>query len=218
MIPKLFNVQEKEPRIEKVLIADIIIPDFDPPGYMTNSTEGFGVIDEVKLVEKGKKYEIVDGRRRLATLKAAGAEYVNAKIFEKLRDYERAMITLISNYCRSHNVISELEALQILQDKGMEQDQIRMYLNVSKNKIAQLYRLKDLPEALYTALAQNKITESIAKAIAGMSKKNQKKLAKIFLETGTVTGSDIRALKNETKEQLAENMDDQLFYNPCICS
>jgi hypothetical protein len=39
-----------------------------------------------------------------------------------------------------------------------------------------------LPEILYKALAENRITESIAKAVAAMNKRNQKKLAKISIQ------------------------------------
>lgn len=211
---KLFQIEDRNPEIKRVAIADIIIPEFDPPAYMTDSIEGFGQLDEVKLVTKGKKYDVIDGRRRLATLKAAGTEYVEAKVFSSLKPHEKAMITLMSNYCRSHNVISELEALKVLEEKKIDPETIRTYLNVTKNKITQLNRLKDLPEILYKALAENRITESIAKAVANMNKKNQKKLAKIFETTGKLTGTDIRELRNKTKEEFAEAMSDDLFFNP----
>ena len=211
---KLFQIEDKNHEIRKVLLSEINIPDFDPPSYMTDTIEGFGQLDEVKLAVKGKRYEIVDGRRRLATLKAAGTEYVDAKVFNDLKPHEKAMITLMSNYCRSHNVISELEALKVLEEKKVDPETIRKCLNVTKNKITQLNRLKDLPEILDKALAENRITESIAKAVASMNKRNQTKLAKIFETNGKLTGTDIRELKNKTKEEFAEAMDDKLFENP----
>lgn len=211
---KLFQVEEKAPEIQEVNIKDINIPEYETPSYMTNSLEGFGNIDEVKLVRKGNRYDIIDGRRRLAGLKAAGTLVIKAKVFDKLRSYETAMLTLMSNYCRSHNVISELEALQVLEEKKISPETIQKYLNVTKNKIAMLKRLKDLPETLYKALAENKITETLAKAIAKLNKREQKKLAKIFDQTGTITGTDLKNVKNERKDKLSQSMDDSLFVVP----
>lgn len=211
MQTKLFKIEDKEPEIKEVKISDILIPEYTPPSYMVDSLEGFGNLDEVKLVRKGTKYEIVDGRRRLSTLKQQGVETVSAKVFDKLRDYERAMITLMSNYCRSHNIISELEALSTLEERGVSSDTIHKYLNVTKNKVSIMKRMLDLPQELYQALAENKITETLAKAIAKLNKKQQKKLAKIYVTNGKLSGTDVKELKATAKEETFANMDEKMF-------
>lgn len=67
-----------------------------------------------------------------------------------------------------------MEALKALENKNIDAETLRRYMNVTKSKVIQLKRLADLPENLYKALSENRITEPIAKAIAVMSKKQQK--------------------------------------------
>jgi ParB-like chromosome segregation protein Spo0J len=131
-----------------------------------------------------------------------------------LKPAQIAIMTLVANYARSHNLISELEALKELESKKVDEDTLRKYMNVTKNKVHQLRRLADLPENLYKALAENRISESIAKAVAVMNKKQQKKLSKIYDTNGKLTANDLKELKDQAKQDLAANMDESLFVVP----
>lgn len=101
----LFNINDTQPTTERVFLKQIDIPDILPPGYMTDSISELGTLEEVKLMRRGKKFEIIDGRRRLATMKAQGTEFCEAKVFEGLKPHQIAIMTLVANYNRSHNLI-----------------------------------------------------------------------------------------------------------------
>jgi ParB/RepB/Spo0J family partition protein len=206
--------EDTKSETKTVLLKDIDIPDMLPPPYMTDSVEALGTLEDVKLMKRAGKYEIIDGRRRLATMKQQGIESTEAKVFTGLKPAQIAIMTLVANYARSHNLISELEALKELESKKVDEDTLRKYMNVTKNKVHQLRRLADLPENLYKALAENRISESIAKAVAVMNKKQQKKLSKIYDTTGKLTANDLKELKDQAKQDLAANMDESLFVVP----
>lgn len=211
---QLFNMREDtKSETKTVLLKDIDIPDMLPPAYMTDSVAELGTLEDVKLMKRAGKYEIIDGRRRLATMKQQGIESTEAKVFTGLKPAQIAIMTLVANYARSHNLISELEALKELESKKVEEDTLRKYMNVTKNKVHQLKRLADLPENLYKALAENRISEAIAKAVAVMNKKQQKKLSKIYSTTGKLTANDLKELKDQAKQDFADSMSDNLFKN-----
>jgi ParB/RepB/Spo0J family partition protein len=206
--------EDTKSETKRILLKDIDIPDMLPPAYMTDSVEALGTLEDVKLMKRSGKYEIIDGRRRLATMKQQGIESTEAKVFTGLKPAQIAIMTLVANYARSHNLISELEALKELESKKVDEDTLRKYMNVTKNKVHQLRRLADLPENLYKALAENRISESIAKAVAVMNKKQQKKLSKIYDTNGKLTANDLKELKDQAKQDLAANMDESLFVVP----
>lgn len=211
---QLFNMREDtKSETKTVLLKDIDIPDILPPSYMTDSVAELGTLEDVKLMKRAGKYEIIDGRRRLASMKRQGIESTEAKVFTGLKPAQIAIMTLVANYARSHNLISELEALKELESKKVEEDTLRKYMNVTKNKVHQLKRLADLPENLYKALAENRISESIAKAVAVMNKKQQRKLSKIYSSTGKLTANDLKELKDQAKQDFADSIDDNLFEN-----
>lgn len=211
----LFNMKEDvKSETKQVYLKDIDIPNILPPGYMTDSISEMGTLEDVKLMKRAGKYEIIDGRRRLASMKAQGVESCEAKVFTALKPYQIAMMTLIANYNRSHNLISELEALKELESKEIDPETLRRYMNVTKSKVIRLKRLAGLPENLYKALAENRITETIAKSVAGMNKRQQKKLSKIYDTTGKLTANDLKELKDQAKQDLAANMDESLFVVP----
>ncbi len=210
----LFNMKEDvKSETKQVYLKDIDIPNILPPGYMTDSISEMGTLEDVKLMRRAGKYEIIDGRRRLASMKAQGVEYCEAKVFTALKPHQIAMMTLIANYNRSHNLISELEALKELESKEIDPETLRKYMNVTKSKVIRLKRLAGLPENLYKALAENRITETIAKSVAGMNKRQQKKLSKIYDTTGKLTANDLKELKDQAKQDFANGMDDNLFEN-----
>jgi hypothetical protein len=62
-------------------------------------------------------------------------------------------------------------------------------------------------------MSRDRITETIAKSVAGMNKRQQKKLSKIYDTTGKLTANDLKELKDQAKQDFADGMDESLFKN-----
>lgn len=214
----LFEFEVKKHKKQKVLIADIIlIPGFENENYMVDTIDGLGLLDDnIYLVKKGNKLDVIDGYRRLMALKANDETEVSAFVFETIDAYKGAMITLATNNARSNNPIAELNAILILEKRGIKPATMRKLANISKSKISKLKSVLKLDKVLQTALRKNKLTFTMAYEISKLDKKIQSKLVKIYQDNGTITGDDLKEVKKKKKEKMAAELPDSLFedYKP----
>lgn len=143
-----------------------------------------GQVDPVKLrpAEYGR-YEIVDGRRRIANLVANKAVEVKALV-EFIDDDQSALHALALNVSRSHSPMIEAKLLVRLIEKGYTQQQLAKMLGVTQGFISQRLGLLDLVSALQTRLKLGKMTMTAARAARKLPREDQEKLA--TLDTITV--------------------------------
>jgi len=134
----------------------------------------------VKLRTNGTgTYEIVDGRRRIADLKAIGAETVWA-VVEEMDDVTAAAHSLTANVSRSRNHMSEAWDAARLRDAGYSQTRIAEQVGVSQGFISQLLALADsLHPDLQQKLAQGEIAFSCARIALKLPVKDQVRLAQM---------------------------------------
>ena len=210
----LFKVDENKHVTKNVKLSDIVIPKYDPADFMKDSVETMGIINDPILRKKGNKHIIIDGRRRIISAKLAGKTSIQAKVYTEISNAHSSMITLSANYARSNNPISELEALEQLDKSKITMDTIRKYLNVSKNQAKELKRLLDLPQNLYKALKEGKISWTLAKKIVRLSIKMQKKISNEYQKEGKITGKRIDEMNKIDKDRLAEVIRPELFELP----
>lgn len=131
-----------------------------PPNLET-SVELQGVIVPVILRDGGETamYHIVDGQRRVAAARRAGINEVPARVMHGAGPADQAVATLTANMVRSHNVVSELDAIeQIMRHRpGITGDAIADMLGLSRRMVTNRTRLMGLEPVLRDQLRAGRI-------------------------------------------------------------
>ena len=82
------------------------------PAFMQN-VQHVGIVFPLILRDTKKGYQLVDGRRRLETARRMGHDQVKCDVYPMTARFS-AIMTLVANYHRSSNPVSELHAMETL--------------------------------------------------------------------------------------------------------
>lgn len=189
LLPDTFDTSvllDKEERVQKVLIQDIIPNpdqprrDFDPVAIdeLSSSIKKYGILQPIVLTDNNGNYMIVAGERRYHAAKKAGLTHIPALI-RSTQDLERLEIGLIENMQRVD--LSPLEqAMSVvrLHDQfNLTHKQIAERLGKAHSTIANIVRLLQLPDFAQKALNEGLISEGHARAVLNLkSEELQKEL------------------------------------------
>lgn len=146
---------------------------------LANSIQQFGIIQPLvvvkieKEVENGTEveYQLIAGERRWLAAKKLGLETVPAIIKKIDIEEERLELAIIENIQRQNlNPIETARAFARLQDEfRLTQREIASRLGKSREAIANLLRLLDLPTYIQEAIALGKISESHGRLLLTIS-------------------------------------------------
>lgn len=161
-----------------------------PDSGMVKTVEEFGILQNVALSKDGKVYRVIAGRRRVQAARQAGLKEISA--IDVTAD-QKALITLIENIHRSGNPAAEAKAMKELLDKKMTQEDIAHALHIDRSQVSKRVKLLDLIPELFEQLEKGQLKPSIARELAGLPKKEQKK----FLKRDTVTLDEAKKAKRE---------------------
>ncbi|MCK5601704.1 ParB/RepB/Spo0J family partition protein [Candidatus Pacearchaeota archaeon] len=161
-----------------------------PDSGMVKTVEEFGILQNVALSKEGKVYRVIAGRRRVQAARQAGLKEISA--IDVTSDNE-AIITLIENIHRSGNPAAEAKAMKELLDKKMTQEDIAHVLHIDRSQVSKRVKLLDLIPELFELLEKSQLKPSVARELAGLPKKEQKK----FLKRDTVTLDEAKKAKRE---------------------
>jgi ParB family chromosome partitioning protein len=159
-----------------------------------------GVIQPVLVTETLGGYQLVAGERRLRAAQLAGLERIPA-VVRQLANRSQLELALVENLQRAD--LDPIEAAtayrQLIDEFGMTQEEIAERLGRARPTISNTLRLLDLPEAIQTAIADGRITEGHARALAALDADRQLQL----LETIEARGLSVRQT-----EELARRLRD----------
>jgi ParB family chromosome partitioning protein len=115
-------------------------------------------------------YILVAGERRLRAAHLAGLDSVPV-VERQVTEQQRLELALIENVQRSDlTPLETAEAYrQLNEDFGLSHEEIADQVGKSRVAVTNTLRLLKLPEAVRKALAEDKITEGHARALAGLS-------------------------------------------------
>ncbi len=146
---------------------------------LSQSIREFGIIQPlivskiIKETETGTQveYQLIAGERRLMAAKIAGLPRVPAIVRKITAERDKLELALIENVQRSNlNPIESAKAYSRLQDEfNLTQREIATRIGKSREVVANTLRLLNLPLNVQEAIAQNKITESQARALLSIS-------------------------------------------------
>lgn len=146
---------------------------------LASSIREFGLIQPIvvskieKETETGTavEYQLIAGERRLKACKMLDLERIPAIVRNVDLDRERLELAIVENIQRANlNPIESARAFSKLQDEfGFTQREIATRLGKSRESVANVLRLLNLPTQIQDAISQNQIGESQARLLLAIS-------------------------------------------------
>ena len=130
-----------------------------------------GVLQPILVTETLEGYQLVAGERRVRAARLAGLERIPA-VVRQLADQHQLELALVENLQRADlGPLEEAHAYrQLVDDFGLTQEQIAQKVGRARSTVANSLRLLELAPAVQAALADGRISEGHARAIAGLDR------------------------------------------------
>lgn len=169
---------------------------------LTHSIAEQGVLQPLLARKLDGGYELIAGERRLRAAKASGLVQVPVKILD-LTDEQVLKVSIIENVQRENlNVLEEAEAyFRLMNEFGYTQEKVAEKIGKNRSTIANLLRLRSLPQEMKESLIAEQITMGHARALLGAgSVENQLYLFKQVVEKH-LSVRETERLVNQAKKQ-----------------
>ncbi len=169
---------------------------------LTTSIAQQGVLQPLLARNIDGSYELIAGERRLRAAKAAGLAEVPVIILD-LTDEQVLEVSIIENIQRENlNVLEEAEAyFRLIDEFGYTQEKVARKIGKNRSTIANLLRLRSLPQEIKDSLIAEKISMGHARALlGGGSEENQLYLFKQVLAR-ELSVRETERLVNRAKQQ-----------------
>jgi len=178
-LPFIQGDNNKEQVIE-ISIEDVVNNPYQPRvdfndeeiNELAHSIKNYGVIQPILVRNRGEKFELIAGERRLRACKRIGLKKVPAVIRE-ITEKEMAEIALVENLQRKDlNFLEEAHAYQrLLNEFSMTQQELAEKIGKSQSTIANKLRLLSLPADVCQAMDLAYISERHARALLKLKEK-----------------------------------------------
>jgi ParB family chromosome partitioning protein len=195
---------------------------------LAESIRQHGVIQPVLVTEQLDGYRLVAGERRLRAAQLAGLQRIPA-VVRQLADREQLELALVENLQREDlNPMEEAVSFrQLLDEFGFTQEQLATRLGRARSTVANTLRLLDMREAVRDAVADGRITEGHARALAGLTEAQEaglldligardlsvrqtEELARRFRESSPATAAPTAKPKDADLERVEEDLREAL--------
>lgn len=127
-----------------------------------------GVLQPLLVRNYNNSYELIAGERRLRAAKAANLTHVPVFIKE-LTDEQMLEVSIIENIQRENlNVLEEAQAYhRLIKEFNYTQEKVAQKIGKNRSTIANLLRLRSLPDMIKTSLVKEEISMGHARALLG---------------------------------------------------
>lgn len=138
---------------------------------LADSIKQYGLLQPIIVTKVGNNYELVSGERRLRASRMASLKKIPAILKENdFSDQRKLELALIENIQREN--LSEVdEAIaykELIDDFGLNQDEIALKMNKNRSSIANKLRLLKLPEVILEDLRAKNIDFGHAKLLLSL--------------------------------------------------
>jgi ParB family chromosome partitioning protein len=136
---------------------------------LADSIAEHGVLQPILVTSTIDGYQLIAGERRLRAAEMAGLERIPAVVRE-VAHQAQLELALIENLQRADlSPLEEAHAFRQLMDEfGLDQEAVAQRVGKARSSVANTVRLLDLAEPVRAALADGRISEGHARAIAGL--------------------------------------------------
>ena len=168
------NPYQPRKRMDEVALAQL-----------ADSIREHGVIQPVLVTEQLDGYQLVAGERRLRAAQLAGLDRIPA-VVRQLADRDQLELALGENLMRADlNPLEEAMAFrQLLDEFAFTQDQLATRLGRARSTVANTLRLLDMRQAIRDAVAEGRLTEGHARAMAGLGEPDEARLLELVVQRG----------------------------------
>ncbi|MFN2437036.1 MAG: ParB/RepB/Spo0J family partition protein [Desulfotignum sp.] len=127
-----------------------------------------GVLQPLLVRHMDGAYELIAGERRLRAARAAQLSHVPV-VVKELTDEQVLEVSIIENIQRANlNVLEEAEAyFRLIDEFGYTQEKVAQKIGKNRSTIANLLRLRGLPEKIKKSLLDEEISMGHARALLG---------------------------------------------------
>lgn len=169
-----------------------------------------GLINEIIVRKKGRKYEIVAGERRWRAHQIANIKTIPVKVKEYKNDFWAGVESSIENYQREDVTSAEKEK-DIFRnwERGLKFKEIKTYKDLGKimgldeNTISKIISAKEFRENKNLG---PRISTSVISETSGLKEEDRVKLVK-YAEKKEIGGRTLRALSKAVKQSTSEVKD-----------
>ena len=181
----LFNKPVIQPQTDKNSILEIAIDQitpnpFQPRKYfsdenieeLASSILAQGLLQPITLRRKDGVLQIVSGERRWRAFKKLGEAAIPAHIIDDINDEKMLELAIIENIQREDlNPLELCDSYSLLMENcGLNQEQVSEQLGKSRSSVANILRLRKLPQVVKDGLLSEKISFGHAKVILGLER------------------------------------------------
>lgn len=144
-----------------------------------------GVLQPILVTETIDGFELVAGERRVRAARIAGLSRIPA-VVRQLPDRHRLELALVENLQREDlNPIDEaLGYRRLIDEFGLSQEEIAARVAKARSTVANTLRLLDQPPEIQEAVADGRLSEGHARAMAGLPADEQIRLARLVTAKG----------------------------------
>jgi ParB family chromosome partitioning protein len=156
--------------------------DEDKLQQLAESIRAHGVIQPILVTEQLDGYQLIAGERRLRAAQLAGLERIPA-VVRQAADRDQLELALVENLLRADlNPLEEALAFrQLLDEFSFTQDELATRLGRARSTIANTLRLLDMRDAVRDAVADGRLTEGHARAMAGLTELDEARLLELVV-------------------------------------
>ncbi len=169
---------------------------------LRDSVADQGILQPLLVRHVNDSYELIAGERRLRAAKEANLTHVPVFV-KNLTDEQVLEVSIIENIQRENlNVLEEAEAYHRLIDEFQyTQEKVAKKIGKNRSTIANLLRLRSLPEVIKDSLIAEKISMGHARALLSAgSEENQIRLLHVVIQKELSVRETEKLVNNVKKE------------------
>lgn len=184
---------------------------------MSLSIKQQGIIQPLLVRKDDHGYELVTGERRLRAAKKAGLKQVPVLI-KNLTDTDLLEMSIVENVQREDlTPIEEAEAYhRLITEFGLTQDQAAVRVGKSRSAVANLLRLRHLPEQIKASIMDGALSMGHARALLGAATSAQQNAVWRVVVSKRLSVREterlVKRLKTEVKKPKHPSSDSEQTY------
>lgn len=158
------------------------------------SVRNFGIIQPIILRRRraiGTQYTIVDGRRRVATMRLLERRDIPALVISERSNAVARAMTLVANTHRSANPRAEFLAIENLVGQGHSLPQIAERLHLPIRRVERRYALSALSSQLLVLYRTGQLNHATATQALHLTLEQQQSLAERIVRGETFTSAQL---------------------------
>ena len=185
---------------------------------LARSIEEKGVIQPLLVRRDGAYFELIAGERRLKAARMAGLSEVPV-IIKDVTDSEMLELSIVENIQRENlNPIEEAEAYhRLMTEFELTQDEASKRVGKSRPAVANLLRLRQLPEQIKATVLNGTLSMGHARALLGAETPAQQKTAWMAVVSKGLsvreTENLVKRLKSQKAPEEKQKSTDDIYFS-----